>query len=99
MEVSTEKCNHFSHRRGVHSHQQHQRLMIRLRKAMNEFKIVQRLYRSIQDTGSLNEEMSREFDLLRSEFKELMNKQTSLVQLNEDILQTIKCDSRVMNIK
>ncbi len=39
---------------------------------MNKFKIVQRYYKSIQDSNSINEEMSREFDYLKQDFKEMM---------------------------
>lgn len=41
---------------------------------MNEFKVTQRMYKSIQDTGSINEEMTREFDLVRSNFKDMMER-------------------------
>lgn len=41
---------------------------------MNDFKVTQRLYKSITNTGSLNEEMTREFDLVRSSFKEMMDR-------------------------
>ena len=41
---------------------------------MNEFKVTNRRYRSIQDQGSIKEEMTREFDLLRSHFKDVMER-------------------------
>ena len=47
---------------------------MRLRKVMNEFKTVVRVYKSIHDSSSINEEMSREFDYLKQNFKDLMLK-------------------------
>lgn len=38
---------------------------MKLRKVMNKFKTVQRYYKGIQDSNSINEEMSREFDYLK----------------------------------
>lgn len=63
----------YQKRKGLLTKKEHSRGLIKLRKAMNEFKVTQRLYRSIQDKNSINEELTREFDLLKSHFKDLMD--------------------------
>jgi potassium intermediate/small conductance calcium-activated channel subfamily N protein 2 len=61
---------------------------------MNKFKVTQRLYRSIKDTGSLNEEMTREFTLIRSEFKDLMDKQQLMVESNNEIMKFLNIETK-----
>jgi hypothetical protein len=53
---------------------------------LRKFKVTRRNYKSLQDGGSLMEEMNREFFLLREDFREIQIKQDEIINDSENIL-------------
>lgn len=82
----------FKGRKGSLNQKQRQLYMMKLRKSLNEFKLIQRLYRNIQDKASLNEEMTREFELLRQNFKGLQEMNESVMESNLNIMRFLNIE-------
>ena len=61
---------------------------IKLKSAMNQYKIITRRYRSETD-DNISEEMNRQFELIRSDFKDLYLKQRALVKGNVMIMRRL----------
>eukprot|EP01017_Pseudomicrothorax_dubius_P034559 TRINITY_DN4758_c0_g1_i5.p2 TRINITY_DN4758_c0_g1~~TRINITY_DN4758_c0_g1_i5.p2 ORF type:complete len:181 (+),score=36.83 TRINITY_DN4758_c0_g1_i5:921-1463(+) len=59
-----------------------------LRRCMDEFKLVNRAYKSITDEGtSLSEEMTRQFEFLKTEIKDIHREQRMMRKLTQSLLQ------------
>ncbi|KAL4474749.1 hypothetical protein ABPG74_001445 [Tetrahymena malaccensis] len=82
-----------ANRKGKFEGQFKKQTQIRLRKALNEFKIAQRQYRSIGDEN-ISEEMGRQFDFLREDLKEIQKKQNALLETNIQLMQHLKLDQQ-----
>ncbi|CAD8211313.1 unnamed protein product [Paramecium pentaurelia] len=69
-------------------------LLIKLRKNLNDFKISRRQYRNKQDVGNMNEEITNQFSLLKSDFSEVIEKQKGLLQQNQDIMNKLGVEAK-----
>ncbi|CAD8210247.1 unnamed protein product [Paramecium pentaurelia] len=73
---------------------QFKQLILNLRYNLNEFKINRRQYRNKQDVGNMNEEITNQFSLLRSDFTGAIEKQKSIFIQNADIMNKLGLETK-----
>ncbi|CAD8210050.1 unnamed protein product [Paramecium octaurelia] len=73
---------------------QFRQLILNLRYNLNEFKINRRQYRNKQDVGSMNEEITNQFSLLRSDFTGAIEKQKAIFVQNADIMNKLGLETK-----
>lgn len=61
---------------------------IKLKTALKYYKLITRQYRSITD-DNISEELNRQFELIRADFKELNCRQRALLKGNEMIMEKL----------
>ncbi|KRX06937.1 hypothetical protein PPERSA_07100 [Pseudocohnilembus persalinus] len=69
------------------------KLVVKLGQAVSVYKIVNRQYRAICDEN-IQEEMSRQFELMRQQFQDLFFKQQMLLEANIDIMEHLQMNSQ-----
>ncbi|CAD8121239.1 unnamed protein product [Paramecium sonneborni] len=77
---------------------QFKQLILNLKYHLNEFKIIRRLYRNKQDVGNINEEITNQFSLLRSDFTGAIEKQKSIFIQNADIMNKLGLETKQIQL-
>ncbi|CAD8112935.1 unnamed protein product [Paramecium primaurelia] len=88
------KSASMQNRKGNLTKFQFKQLILNLRYNLNEFKINRRQYRNKQDVGNMNEEITNQFSLLRSDFTGAIEKQKSIFIQNADIMNKLGLETK-----